>query len=238
MFIRGNGSGKEFRRNDQSFYRGIVVKTDDPLRMNRVKVFIPELSNQPFDNWFETDEDLSFKVPGKNIESSWSDLSIFDEIVKNIPWAEPCYPLMGESGNNRFFRDGNVSTTNDTNFVESLSTNDNNPPSLSAGAFPPSFLYSAKETNLGDAFTNSLGNFSGKTNPYGYSYKPSNTSNKSKGVFGLPQIGSKVWVFHYQGDYNYPIYMGVYHDMKEFLTINNNINDLKISDTYPNYFEN
>jgi len=50
MYNRGSGSGAESKRTDESFYSGIVVKNDDPLKLNRVKIYIPELSNQPFDN--------------------------------------------------------------------------------------------------------------------------------------------------------------------------------------------
>ena len=37
MFVRGSGSGEEYRRVDNSFYRGIVVKNNDPDKLNRVK---------------------------------------------------------------------------------------------------------------------------------------------------------------------------------------------------------
>ena len=62
MFNRGSGSGIESKRTDESFYSGIVVKNDDPLKLNRVKVYIPMLSNQPFDDWFEKYEEIKQKV--------------------------------------------------------------------------------------------------------------------------------------------------------------------------------
>ena len=62
MFVRGSGSGNEYRRVDNSFYRGIVVKNNDPTNNNRVKVYIPELANQPYDDWFEKFDDVIKKI--------------------------------------------------------------------------------------------------------------------------------------------------------------------------------
>jgi ABC-type lipoprotein release transport system permease subunit len=66
MFVRGSGSGNEYRRVDISPYKGIVIQTNDPLKLNRVKVFIPELSNQPYDDWIEKFETFILKSPGIN----------------------------------------------------------------------------------------------------------------------------------------------------------------------------
>ena len=47
QFARGTNSGSEYQRNDNSFYKGIVVKNWDPHKLQRVKIYVPELSNQP-----------------------------------------------------------------------------------------------------------------------------------------------------------------------------------------------
>jgi hypothetical protein len=65
MFIGGSGSGNEFSKNDQGFYRGIVVKNNDPLRLNRIKIYISELSNQPFEEWFDSYDEIEVKTPGE-----------------------------------------------------------------------------------------------------------------------------------------------------------------------------
>ena len=249
MFIRGNVSDSEYRRVDESFYRGIVVKTNDPLKLNRVKIYIPELTNQPYDEWFEKFDIFNIKSPGTNSNpktesekkntGDWEDNEMFEEICKLIPWAEPCYPLMGESNNFRHSKgDVNISTITDGNYEEGFVVNDKNPPSLSAGSFSPAFLYELDETTLGDAFGSPLDNFSVKCNPYAYSYRPSKHVNKSKGVFGIPEVGSKVWVFHYTGDLQFPVYFGVTQDYRSLTLINNTDNENKISSTYPSEFEN
>lgn len=254
MFVRGSGSGNEYRRDDQNFYRGIVVQTNDPLRLNRVKVYIPELSNQPFDDWFEKFETFILKAPGvncnpktdkeKEIIGDWEDTKIFDSIRNNIPWAEPCFPVMGESGTYRYHKgdpegeEVDLSFITDANYPEGFRVNDTEPPTLQKGSFSPAFLYENEGTTLGDAFSKPLDNFGVKCNPYSFSYRPSKHVNKAKGAFGIPEVGSKVWVFHYEGDTNFPVYFGVYRDYRSLTLLNGTDNEFKISAKYPIDFEN
>ena len=246
MFIRGSASGQEHRRDDTSFYRGIVVQNNDPLKLNRVKIYIAELTNQPYDDWFEKFEQFFLKAPGKNSNpktekekhGDWEDVKLFKEVLKTIPWAEPCYPLAGESGNYRFYKDGELSTISDCNFAEGFTVNDKEPPTLEKGSFSPAFLYENEGTTLGDAFNKPLDNFSVKCNPYAFSYRPSKHVNQTKGLVGIPEVGSKVWVFHYEGDLNFPVYFGVSQDFRSLTLLNNTDNDKMIGNTYPSDFEN
>ena len=239
MFIGGSGTGNEFNKNDQGFYRGIVVKNNDPLRLNRVKVYISELSNQPFEEWFDSYDSIEVKTPGiNNKEDKWSDIDIFEEISKHIPWAEPCYPIIGESGNSRYYKDEKKVTISDCNYVEGFETINEESLSLKKGSFSPSFLYENSETCISDAFSNPTENITIQGNPYSFLYKPSSHVNKAKGVFGIPEVGSKVWIFHWQGDYNFPVYFGSMRDSRELTLINNTDNALKMSPSYPVDFEN
>jgi hypothetical protein len=239
MFARGSGSGVEYKRVDNSFYRGIVVKNNDPLKLNRVKVYIPELTNQPFDNWLDEYDDINVKAPGTNNEKdNWKDTKIYEEISELIPWAEQCFPLFGESGNFRYYKDGEISTISDCNYPEGFQINNTNSPTLQLGTFSPAFLYENESTVLGDAFSNPLNNMSVKCNPYAFSYRPSKHVNKSKGMFGIPEIGSKVWVFHFEGDLNFPIVLGTYHDYRELSLINDTDNEKQLGQKYPSDFEN
>lgn len=249
MFIRGSGSGSEYRRNDNSFYRGIVVKNDDPLKLNRVKVYIPELSNQPFDDWFGEFQTFVLKSPGvntnpktdkeKRIVGDWEDTKVFQSIVNTIPWADPCYPILGETGNYRYNKGSvNISFITDANYEEGFRVNDTSTPTLSGGSFSPAFLYENEGTVLGDAFSNPLQNFSVKCNPYSFSYRPSKHVNKAKGVFGIPEVGAKLWVYLYEGDANFPVYFGSYRDYRELSLINETDNESKIGIKYPSDFEN
>jgi hypothetical protein len=242
MIGRGSGAGNEYKRIDNTFYRGIVVQNNDPSKLNRVKVYIPELTNQPFDSWFGEFQNINIKSMGENTSTEWSeketngdwvDVKMYDEISKLIPWAEQCTPLFGESSNFRYYKDGKISTISDCNYPEGFEINNTDSPTLSAGSFSPAFLYENEGTRLGDAFSKPLDNFSVKCNPYAFSYAPSKHVHKAKGMFGVPEIGSKVWVFHYEGDSNYPVYFGGYRDYRELALINDTDNKKQIGQKYP-----
>jgi hypothetical protein len=145
---------------------------------------------------------------------------------------------MGESGNFRYYKDGEISTISDCNYEDGFQVIDKDPPTLQKGSFSPAFLYENEGTALGDAFSKPLDNFSIKCNPYAFSYRPSKHVNKAKGIFGIPEIGSKVWVFHYEGDLSYPVYFGVHRDYRELSLLNETDNEDKIASKYPSDFEN
>jgi len=249
MFKRGSGAGLEAGRIDESFYRGIVVKNNDPSRLNRVKVYIPEISNQPFEEWFDEFDEINVKIPGLNNDTdNWSDTKIFEEMCAIIPWAEPCYPLLGESGNARYSSEDELAVITDGNYSEGFEKNNDRIPALAAlsaepppsasGSFAPAFLYENKSTTIGDGFFAPLNNYSVNCNPYAFQYKPDKFSNKTKGAIGIPEVGAKVWVFHYQGDLNFPVYFGVMQDFRSLTLVNNTTNEKLISNTYPSDFEN
>lgn len=239
MFIRGSGSGQEYRRIDNSFFRGVVVKNNDPLRLDRVKVFIPELTNQPLDNWIDEFDSINVKIPGiNNIGDNWMDVKIFEEICNMIPWAEPSFPIFGEGSNARYYKDGQICTITDANYLSAFRVNDTDSITLTQGSFSPAFLYENETTVLGDAFSNPTATYSVKCNPYSFNYRPSKHVNKSKGIFGVPEVGTKVWVFHYEGDLNFPVYCGISHDYRELTVVNDTDNKNQLSPTYPSDFEN
>jgi hypothetical protein len=239
MFIRGSGSGAEAGRDDTSFYRGIVVKNNDPLRLNRVKIYIPEISNQPLDNWFADNDELDIRFPGiNNTGDAWQDTKIFEEIASRLSWAEPAFPIFGESGAGRYYKDDEICTITDANYQQTFEINNKEPISISTGTFAPAFLYENDSTVLGDAFNAPLKNFTSKCNPYSFAFKPTKHVNKSKGVFGIPEVGSNVWVFFDNGDSSYPVYFAVSHDLRELTLINDTDNSGQLSPSYPSIFEN
>lgn len=239
MFIRGSGSGVEQQRTDRDYYRGIVVKNDDPLSLYRVKVYIPELSNQPYDEWFEKFEALNIKFPGlNNPTDNWTDISIFEEMANKIPWASPCFPLFGEGVGSRYYNTEGIATTSDCNYLSGFQVNNTQSITLSGGSFSPSFLYENNDTKLGDGFTSPLNNFAVKGNPYGFGYASNKYTNKTKGIMGVPNVGTKVWVFHEQGSYLNPVYFGIIHDNRELSILSNTDNESQISPSYSGDFEN
>lgn len=267
MFVRGVNEPIEFNRVDNSFYKGIVVSNNDPLQMFRVKIYIPELSNQPINDWLEArgKQQLDVKNPGwTNPTDSWADEMTFHEVVKYLPWAEPSFPLMGEGGTGYYFansvisegahitdscyrsefldifcaekscasspfwsygsRDSNTAlTSSNRRFTgkrgPGVNEGHREPMSHIDGAFAPAYFYEALETRISDHFDKPTP-MTQHVNPYAYEYRPSKFVNKPKGVFGVPNVGTKVWVFHYNGDVNLPVYFGVRHDYREAYMIN------------------
>ena len=222
MFVRAANTGVEYKREDHSFFRGIVVKNWDPQNLSRGKIYIPEISNQPLESWLAQYKNLDFRFPGyNNPQDVWTDTNIFEEIAKFLPYAEPCFPLIGENSPGRYYNPGGIATTTDGNYQSGFRTNDQTPPTVKDGSFGPSFWYERLGTGdapatINDAFHSptSKGNYTAKNNPYSYQYRPSNQVNKPKGVFCVPSVGSQVWVFHYRGDLNFPVYMGGRHDFR------------------------
>jgi len=212
----------EYNRNDMTFYKGIVVKNNDPKKLYRVKVYISELSNQPLEEWLNEYKLFHMRFPGKNNKKdSWADTKIYEKISEFIPWAEPCFPLMGEGGPGRYNSPGEICTLSDTNYEDGFEANNEDPPTIEKGSFSPSYFFENYETQVGDAFRDPITNIGGVNNPYSFVGQPSNNVNKSKGVFGVPSVGTKVWVFHYSGDTNFPVYFGVRRDFREICAINN-----------------
>ena len=220
QFARGTDNGTEYERKDDSFYKGIVVKNWDPSKLQRVKIYIPELSNQPLQNWLQEYREMHIRFPGENNkQDNWGGdgIEIYREISKFLPWAEQCVSLLGENAPGRHYAPEGIATTLDTNYPDTFQTNNEDPPTEAGGAWGPSFLYENYATNEADYFSypTDEGNYAVNNNPYSYQYRPSNQIDKPKGVYCVPSVGSQVWVFHYRGDYNFPVYFGGRHSLRE-----------------------
>ena len=57
-------------------------------------------------------------------------------------------------------------------------------------------------------------------------------------MFGLPSVGSQVWVFHYRGDLNFPVYIGSRTDFRQSVTLTDSDNEDQQTLDYPGIFEN
>jgi len=246
VYVRGSNQGIEFKRDDQSFYKGIIVKNDDREKLLRCKVYLPEISNQPLDNWLKAfaNGTIKTKFPGKNNPSdNWSDVQIFHEISKLIPWAEPCLPIVGEYGPARFYSPDATATVSETNYTDGFQTNNVSSPTLQTGTYAPAQSFVNDETNLPDPFADPVKNATLYNNPYSREYQPANYSEASKGTFAIPKVGAQVWVFHYRGDLNFPVYFGGRNSTRDNATVYSSAkgepgSSSPPSDSYPSAFEN
>ena len=76
---------------------GIVVQNNDPQKRGRVKVFIPYISLNLYDNWDNLNVDKSFnKLSDPYIKD------VIDKIKDRLPWANCASPIIGEVGSSYY----------------------------------------------------------------------------------------------------------------------------------------
>lgn len=179
---------------------GIVVQNNDPQKRGRVKIFIPSLSLNLYENW-----------DNENANKSFTDLSdplikdVVDKIKNQLPWANCAAPVFGEVGSGYYDSAGKKTKVGDNPDRES------DKPAKAIEDNPPR-----------DAF------YDGETNKFEYEHD--SYSNTSKGLFSIPRVGSKVWVFFENGNLNRPVYFATSYDKEDWV----NIED----ENYPDDFEN
>ena len=227
MYARGSINNTEFKTPDHSFYRGIVLNDRDPNKLMRLKIFIPELSNQPYESWFDdyltgTQE---MRYPGEIGPLQRDDVQAIADL---LPWAEQCGPLMGESGLSHYFASKGEQLSKAT-FVKDKTKN-TPPDAQSGGILPRDAIANVDGADCSDAWA--TGEY-GPANPHGAAYAPKNSGSIASGVYGVPPVGAHVWVFHYRGDLNFPVYFGVFAGYRETGLVWGND-----PQTYPDAYEN
>jgi hypothetical protein len=96
-----------------SCYVGIVVQNNDPEKRGRVKVFIPHLSVNLYEKWYNVNiHDKSFKTLNDDGEESQVN-NILDQLKDYLPWANCAMPIIGEIGNHYFNASENKVYTKD-----------------------------------------------------------------------------------------------------------------------------
>ena len=80
-------------------YLGIVVQNNDPEYRGRVKVYVPHIQANVYENWFSEIQDKNFNFLGTNIQSDLE--KILPELKTVLPWATNSMPLVGTVGSGR-----------------------------------------------------------------------------------------------------------------------------------------
>ena len=220
-------------------YLGIVVQNDDPERAGKVKVYVPHINVSVYDNWVQDNEDKKFRFPGVNLDS---DLNKIIEPLKNIlPWAECAMPLVGASGSGRYNAHTETGSISDTARPSTFPPEEDyvkTKYSLNEDGIgeKPGSKYEKFDLKLNDAFQDADDGVN-RPNAMSYNYTPKTYSNKPKGVFSVPNVGSHVWCFFKDGDANEPVYFAVSFGRDDW----NLIYDIKEDDRgidYPGTYEN
>lgn len=215
-------------------YLGICVANNDPLKKGRVKIFVPHLAPTVYNNWTESSKDKKFKFLGSNINSPLTD--IVEDVKDILPWAECASPLAGEVSAGRYNSFNQSATISDSNELKaSTPVKDFQPTKYSqnkdgTGEKPANILEKA-DFALKDAFVSPGSSGTNKSNIYGQNYKPASYSNKAKGSFSVPPVGSHLWLFFIDGNPMYPVYFASSHDASAWQGV------YETSD-YPDSYEN
>jgi hypothetical protein len=210
--------------NLSGFYRGIVVQNNDPQKIGRVKVFIPHLHMSLLDiEESDYDAEFYFGEFGTNYQSKNKkliDLTKYIEKIKfKLPWAEVCLPITG-GGFSSFNSPSNKSTVSDSpHYVNQINEEDGSEGSAAGVEY--------KENPPADAFAKNSDN----PNPLGNSYNTQSFYNAPKGMFGIPQVNSKVWLFFLDGNQNTPVVFGYSPSASSYNQIYDDTN-------YPSGYEN
>ena len=220
-----NASKTSSLKNTKKYYGnylGIVIQNNDPEKAGKVKVWVPHISPTVYTKWNELNQDKSFKFIGKNINSDITD--VVEDLKRILPWAVCAAPLNGSSGSGRYNAYEKTGTISDSNNVSDHNHNKDyvkTKYSLNNEGIgeKPGRKYEIQDLKVTDAFTNAGDVPFENGNKYGYNYNPSTYSNAAKGTFGLPNVGSHVWVFFDNGDPTSPVYFAISHGQEDWKSI-------------------
>lgn len=231
--------------NYNGMYLGIVVQNNDPEHRGRLKVYVPHVSYNVYENWYRENVDKNFRFPGQNIDSDLS--KIIEPLKKVLPWAECAAPLVGASGTGRYNSHLDQATISDGSDLSLTVPNSgavemdvNSKYNLNADgvAEQPGRKYEIEHMRLNDAFVTTLSGSLDqpqRINKYSYTYKPTTYSNKTKGSFSVPNVGSHVWCFFREGDAKSPVYFAVSYGEEDWAGIYKDYGDYQ---DYPDTYEN
>ena len=141
-------------------YLGMVVQNNDPEFRGRVKVYVPHIQANVYDNWYSEITNKSFKFIGENIKSDLE--KILPELKTILPWAENAMPMVGAGGSGRYNAYDHVGTISDSNRNETLKPHEFEQTDIEKKyklndehiGESPGKQYESHNTWVSDAFTN------------------------------------------------------------------------------------
>ncbi len=222
------------------FYLGYVIQNNDPDRGGKVKVFIPSL--------MPTLADVSDNIDGddKDVKIDFKDFSTLStEAIKNLkntlPWARQISPLIGTGSSTSYNTNQHLVTTVDNpihriDFAQKIKD----------GNEPVTEPRSPGATLQQENFILSAGNIKSEsdipatptTDPDNNRLVPELYSNQSKGMFSIPSVGSLVWVFFENGEWDLPVYFGYHYSSAAWREVYGSDEKGSRGIDYPNNFEN
>lgn len=201
------------KKEYNGMYLGIVIQNNDPDRAGKVKVYIPHVTPNVYEDWYSNRDHKKFKFPGDNLDSDLT--NIIEPLKEILPWASSAQPLIGSSSSGRYHaytQTGSVSDANNINLFTATSgnadTDTDNSLNVENIGESPGRKYEYKKFRLKDAFNTHTDNVN-RVNIDSHEYIPSTYSNNAKGTFSIPNVGAHVWCFFRNGDPLKPVYFAV-----------------------------
>lgn len=224
------------------FYLGYVIQNNDPDRAGKVKIFIPALMPTLAGIPEEIDkEDADVKIDFKDF--STLPVEVIKKLKNILPWARQISPLIGSGSSTSYNPQSHTVTTVD-NPIQRLEF----AKKLKEGEFPVNDPKSAGFTLQQSDFILSAGHIKDEaiddipatpnTDPDNNAMIPELYSNQAKGMFSIPSVGSLVWVFFENGEWDLPAYFGYHYSSSEWKGIYGAADEGFRGVDYPNNFEN
>jgi len=223
-------------------YLGMVIQNNDPEGRGRVKIFVPHISPTVYKNWNEVPDDKKFKFLGGNVHSHLND--IYEDLKLILPWSIGASPVTGEMTSGRFNSTGDYASVSDSSYFglsgikstsfdidQTIQTGQQN---IEGIGEKEGNIYEKYRFRVNDAFNESITNNNNNVNLFSYEYDPSVYSNKAKGAFAIPSVGSHVWVFFHNGDPLFPVYFAASYGNHDWVGIYGGTKGYD----YPGSFEN
>lgn len=221
-----------------SIYPGIIIQNNDPEHAGQVKVWVPSISPTVYENFINLNKNISVKLLGINVNSELTS-DLIDNLKIILPWAPLGLSISNEGSTGRYNNYANVfnsgdgnnlldNNRNDINFSEFDKVDDNG--NIIQKSEKPGAIYEHDEYKLTDAFDGSNKNVN-NLNINTFNYKPSTYSNKTKGEFGIPNVGAHVIVQFLEGNPQFPVVTHLLYGKEDWGSVYS-------ADDYPGSYEN
>ena len=194
---------------DFSVYKAIVIDNYDTLypMSGRVQVFIPAVHVTQLESLFKGSTNYSFRFVGNNIQTALTK-DVVDQLKTFCPWCVPGTPVTGDTGSGFYDAEQGVASVTEADCI-----------SLDAVPNPAqSFSTAAGILNTASPYANPSQFMVRKGDVNAYSRAPA-LSNLPKGNFTVPRVGASLLVTFFEGNINFPVYIGALPDIYDFSSV-------------------
>ena len=194
---------------DYGIHKAIVIDSFDKEvpQSGRVQVYVPDVHSAALNAIFKDSNSSVFRFMGAGIETSLTP-DVIAYLKSFCPWAVPIQPIMTDYGMGSY-----NASTGGASISENNCIGDGNVPNQASN-----FDTEPAAINIISPYGNNQQHFTANAdvNPTG---RTPSLSNLSKGIWTIPRVGSALAVVFFDGNINYPAYIGGLADMRQYQEI-------------------